>query len=297
MGYHVATIVQPGSNNTKILHSEIDSVRVCTVSLAASDDAGINVCPRAMPKSRINAMRKTGLSWEAIIGHATSRGLSMCSASCVTSESGHGHMDSVRNPRANLTRWYVENRAEFKAHLLDELWHEHSLLKAGQVLACRPNVNSDVPWHRTVPEMFDVPARYWDYTKDSKRLLQDLPDNYHLTYSVNDGTTPEDWQRVYDSGCNIAVVYDSEWQPGGKEQYRRFGMMPQWYTDPNGYRWRVIDGDVTDFRFLDPGPVCVGLRLKGFRFGKWMARISGFAVNLPRHLRDWYTDIHPAKAA
>lgn len=297
MAYHVATIVQPGRSNAKISHGEIESVRSCMISLAASDDAGVNVCPRAMPKSQIVAMQKQGLTWEQIVDNAHSRGLSMCSASCVTSEAGHGRMDFVKNPRANLTRWYVENRAEFKAHALDELWREYYRLKANQILACRPNLDSDVPWHRTFPEMFEVPAKFWDYTKDSKRLLQDMPDNYHVTYSVNDGTTPDDWQRVYDSGCNIAVVFDSEWQPGGKEQYRRFGMVPQWWTDPNGYRWRVIDGDKSDFRFFDPGPVCVALRLKGGIFGRWMARFSGFAVPLARHLRNWYWDTHPAMAA
>lgn len=297
MAYHVATIVQPGSNNTKISHGEIDSVRSCMISLAASDDSGFNVCSRALPKSQIRAMQAEGLTWEQIVENANGRGLSVCSGSCVTSEAGHGVMQSVRDPRANLTRWYVENREEFKARALDELWREHGRLKPGQILACRPNLDSDVPWHRTFREMFDVPCNYWDYTKDSKRLLQDIPDNYHITYSVNDGTLPEDWQRVYDSGCNIAVVFDADWQPGGKAEYRKFGSIPQWWTDPNGYRWRVVDGDKSDFRFMDPDPVCVALRLKGLRFGRWLARLSGFAVKVPRHLRGQYSRIHPAVAA
>jgi len=297
MSYHVATIVQPGSNNTKIKHGSIESVRSCGISLAASDDSGINVCPKAFPKSRIVKMRADGFTWEDIVEAAKRLNLSTCSIACVTSEAGHGRFDNVRNPRANLTRWYVENREEFKQHCLAELWREHGRLKANQLLACRPNIDSDVPWERTFPEMFDVPCSYWDYTKMSKRLGK-TPDNYHLTYSVSDATTTEDWQRVYDTNSPIAVVFDSTWQPGGKAEYRKFGALPTWYTDPNGYRWQVLDGDRSDFRFLDPKrPVCIGLRLKGMTLGKYIARISGFAMQLPRRLRSMLTSTHPAVAA
>jgi len=297
MGFHVARIVQPGKSNTKIAHGERLDIHACTVSLAASNTSGFNVCPRAMPRTQIDALRDAGSSWEQVAEIARSRGLSMCTASCVTNEAGKGAADFVRNPRQNLTRWYVEDRQSFREHLMDELRAE--CVKAARKrarAACRPNVDSDVPWERTVPEIFGLPMDFWDYTKVSSRLGK-TPENYHLTYSVNDGTTATDWQNVYDSGCNIAVVFDAEWQPGGKAEYRRFGLLPTWYTDPNGYRWRVIDGDKSDFRFLDGGPVCVGLRLKGFTFGRWMARLSGFAVSVPRAVRGWYTDQHPAHAA
>ena len=297
MGYSIARIVQPGESNTKIAHGERFDIRSCTVSLAASDTAGFNVCPRAMPRSQIDALRADGQTWEQIAAVARSRGLSMCTASCVTNEAGKGAADFVRNPRKNLTRWYRENRAEFVAHLLDELRAECvSAAKRKQIAACRPNVDSDVPYERTIPEMFDLPMQFWDYTKVSTRLGK-TPANYHLTYSVNDGTQPEDWQRVYDSGCNIAVVFDTHWQPGGHENGRKFGKLPTWYTDANGYRWRVVDGDKSDFRFLDDGPVCVGLRLKGFNFGRMMARLSGFAQAVPRALRGVFQTVHPSKAA
>jgi len=51
MDYSIARIVQPGKSNTKIAHGERFDIRSCTVSLAASDSAGFNVCPRAMPRS------------------------------------------------------------------------------------------------------------------------------------------------------------------------------------------------------------------------------------------------------
>lgn len=294
MGYSVARIVQPGKSNTKIAHGERFDVRSCTVSLAASDSAGFNVCPRAMPRSQIDALRKALWTWKQIAALARLRGLSMCTASCVTNEAGKGAADFVRNPRKNLTRWYRENRAEFVAHLLDEMRAEIRNAGDGQTVACRPNVDSDVPWERTVPELLELPMQFWDYTKVSTRLGK-TPANYHLTYSVNDGTREDDWQRVYDSGCNIAVVFDTIWQPTGHANGRKFGQLPTWYTDPNGYRWRVVDGDKSDFRFLDGEQVCVGLRLKGYNFGRELARMSGFAVSVPRAVRGLFSKIHPSK--
>ena len=293
MGYRIATIVQPGSNNTKIAHGSVKSVRACGISLAASDSAGFNVCSRALPKSKYRELISAGATEQAIIDYAHSRGLSTCSIYCVTSEAGRGRFDTVREPRANLTRWYIENRQEFKRHMLAELWAEHGRLKSDQIMACRPNIDSDVPWERTFPEMFEIPCEFYDYTKVSKRLGK-TPDNYHLTYSVNDGTTLDDWEYVYSSGCNISVVYNSAWQPSGKQQYHKFGVMPTWYTDPFGKRWRVIDGDKSDFRFLDDNPVCVGLRLKGGIAERAFARVSGFAHNLPVRLRKMVTNIHPS---
>jgi hypothetical protein len=297
MGYSIARIVQPGKSNTKIAHGERFDIRSCTVSLAASDTAGFNVCSRAIPRSRINQQLKDGLTLEQIIAEGNAKGLSACSVSCVTNEAGKGAAPFVREPRINLTNWYRENRAEFAARLMDELRAECvGAAKRGQIAACRPNVDSDVPYERTIPQMFDLPMQFWDYTKVSTRLGK-TPANYHLTYSVNDGTLRDDWQRVYDSGCNISVVFDTHWQPGGHANGRKFGQLPTWYTDPNGYRWRVVDGDKSDFRFLDDGPVCVGLRLKGFNFGRMVARLSGFAVSVPRSVRGLFSKIHPSKAA
>jgi|LakMenEpi03Aug12_release.lakeMendotaPanAssembly.Ray.scaffolds.fasta_scaffold16761_14 hypothetical protein len=294
MGFRVARIVQDGEGNAKIRHGMQD-FKVCTVSLLASDASGHNVCPRAYPIQLFRAKRAAGESLESIREDAHRKGLSLCSVVCVTSQSGRGRFDAITEIRANLTRWYVEDRASFRAHLMDEL--RAYVRNAGDsVVACRPDLDSDVPWERTVPEMFDLPIRYWDYTKDSRRLGR-TPANYHLTYSVHDGMTALDWQRVYDTGSNIAVVFDSIWQPAGKAPYRKFGRLPKWYTDPNGYRWRVIDGDASDLRFLDDKNVCIGLRLKGRTWEKWFARWCGFAIKIPRALRGLFGRIHPSEVA
>ena len=45
-----------------------------------------------------------------------------------------------------------------RRYLLDELRAEIRNAGPGQTVACRPNVDSDVPWERTVPELLELPV-------------------------------------------------------------------------------------------------------------------------------------------
>ena len=286
MAYNVATIIQPGEGNSKISHHGTD-YKVFTISLASSDSAGRNTCPRAIKRSVMQQMLDRGLDILEISEWANPRGLSVCSGSCVTHEAGRGRTDSVRMARANLTNWLFENPRSFKAYLLRQMtgltkYHSES------EIACRTNVNSDVNWLKLIPEMFQYPWRFWDYTKCSERL-GNVPANYHLTYSYNDGTLPSDWERVYQTGSNIAVCFATVWNPWGKQ----FGYLPATWTDPNGKVWPVVDGDRQELRFLDPAGVCVGLRLKADEEKREDACEAEFAV--PTGI-DAVGDIHPADA-
>jgi hypothetical protein len=254
--YKVAQILQPGEGNAKISHHGTD-YKVFTISLASSDSSGHNTCPRALKRSVMEWMLDQGKDIHDIAAYANARGLSTCSGPCVTWEAGHGRTDHVRQARVNLTNWLFENPRSFKAYLLRQMT---SLTKyhSDAEIACRPNVDSDVNWLALVREMFDFQWRFWDYTKCSERL-GNVPSNYHLTYSVNDGTQARDWDRVYRTNSNIAVVFDSLWNPWGS----KFGYLPATWTDPFGRVWPVVDGDRQELRFLDPVGVCVGLRLKG----------------------------------
>ena len=281
-------ILQSGSGNAKIRHGMQD-YKVLTLSLAASDSSGTNLCPLAFPVSRVDAMRAAGIPDLHIVETVRASGLSACSVGCCVNRSGRGVMKNVQSARARLSRWFRDDRPGFFAALLEEL--RGHLDRAGEtVVAVRPNTNSDVPWERLCPEIFDLPVRFWDYTKVSKRLGQTLG-NYRLVYSVNDATTGEDWGRVHAARSSVAVVFDVEWQPSGRPEHRRFGILPKTWTDPTGYRWRVIDGDRTDLRFTDPERVCVGLRLKGTIAGREFSRCSRFAVPVRRQA---WVRAHPA---
>lgn len=287
MAYEIAEIVQSGDGNAKIKHHG-DEYRAYTISLASSDSAGRNTCPRAMRRSLIQRYLDTGKSWEWIRDYAKARGLSLCSYSCVTWEGGHGRTDHVRDARINLTNWFYENRRSFKAYLLRRLAGIERCRQDYRI-ACRPNVDSDIRWEDYIPEMFDYAWDWYDYTKMSDRL-GNVPKGYHLTYSYNDGTTAQDWERVYATGSNIAVVFDSLWNPWG----RKWGYLPAVWTDPNGKVWPVVDGDNLDFRFLDPQGVCVGLRLKATLEAQDKARLNEFSV--PVEIPG-FDVIHPADAS
>ena len=67
MAYNVATIIHPGEGNAKVSHHGTD-YKVFTISLASSDSAGRNTCPRAMRRSVIHRMLDRGMDIQEILG-------------------------------------------------------------------------------------------------------------------------------------------------------------------------------------------------------------------------------------
>ena len=142
---------------------------------------------------------------------------------------------------------------------------------------------SDIPWEKFgIMERFPN-IQFYDYTKNFVRAMDHakgrLPGNYHLTFSRSEENEAR-CLNVLDAGGNVAVVFGikspnskqvakAEREPDYAEQFK----LP---TEWMGYK--VIDGDKTDLRFLDPKTrpgVVVGLRTKGNAFKD---DTSGFIV-------------------
>ena len=136
--------------------------------------------------------------------------------------------------------------------------------------AWRPNTTSDYPFHSVALEVDGVKVKSlinafpnieaYDYTQITKKALQWaaglLPSNYHITFSKSE-SNDSDVAKVLEAGGNVAVVFEK-------------GL-------PDSYLGKaVVDGDVSDVRFLDSKGVVVGLKAKG------QARTdeSGFVVQL-----------------
>jgi len=173
-------------------------------------------------------------------------------------KAGRGAMPNVISARVNRTIAFANNPKLFVENLASDI--EEAQVTAnnkGMKLAVRLNGTSDLPWEKLggflkVNLMDRFPSvPFYDYTKNPNRAelyaQGQMPKNYHLTFSRSEANG-EDAERLLNLGVNIACVFST-----AKEDE-----LPKTYLGKE-----VIDGDVTDIRFLDPKGVVVGLRAKG----------------------------------
>lgn len=169
-----------------------------------------------------------------------------CAAACLYT-AGHGRFDGVKNARLERSHRFLTDRAAFIDQLKAEIRKgEKAATKKGMRLAVRLNVMSDLPWHNLI-NMAEFPGvQFYDYTPNPARMLQwaagELPSNYHLTFSRKEDNQ-EAVSLAINAGVNVATVFDA---------------VPTEYAGKP-----VVDGDLSDLRFLDPRGVIVGLKAKG----------------------------------
>lgn len=182
-----------------------------------------------------------------------------CHAACLYS-AGRGAFSNVQRSRIAKTQAYFADKVSFLANLDKDV--SGLIAKAARQSmrpAVRLNGTSDIAWERTgIMERFpSVP--FYDYTKNPLRYAQflagKLPKNYRLVFSRSE-TNEAQCLEFLAKGGNVSVVF-------------RKSLPKAW----KGFR--VIDGDQTDLRFLDPKGVVVGLIAKG----KAKGDRSGFVVD------------------
>lgn len=213
-----------GIGNTKTLKGQKLGYMTFIMHLSPSDKSGRNVCPMA------------------------TRG---CRAACLDT-AGRGKFDMTQAARIRKTDWFFDDRDSFMVQLVKDV--EAGVRKAareGFIPVFRLNGTSDIRWeivpvdgHRNIMDRFSD-LTFYDYTKIPNR--RGIPKNYHLVFSRADGNEKYVDEALV-NGMNIAVVFDTK----KKED------LPVVWNEIN-----VIDGDISDLRFLDPTSVVVGLRSKG----------------------------------
>ena len=211
-------------------------------------------------------MEKTERTLGLSLAPAKTSGYQVCASSsaecrqhCIHT-SGRGHETSLPyNPiwvaRALKTMWFFRDRTAF----MDKLYRDIANNRDSRI---RLNVFSDWMWERqslrvsseyakrygtgeglfsSVMEIFPD-TQFYDYTKHFARVLRPRPRNYHLTFSLSEANRSQA-EQVLQSGGNIAAVV----------------------TEKAGYLlgYPIIDGDLSDLRFLDPKGSVVGLKPKG----------------------------------
>lgn len=213
-----------GASNTKTAKGAVElKIESLILHLAPARLSGHNMCPMA------------------------SKG---CEAACLNT-AGRGQFDSTQLARIAKTQKFVADRNAFTNQLGREIASLVRRCEKNNLFpAVRLNGTSDVRWENepvTVNgEAFDnlmlaFPAvQFYDYTKIPNR--RNIPANYDLTFSLSESNDAHAIAALA-RGLNVAVVFDK---------------LPETFS---GYR--VIDGDLNDFRFLDDRGVIVGLKAKG----------------------------------
>lgn len=180
-----------------------------------------------------------------------------CMEGCLKS-SGRMDMSGSRKARSNRTDLLNISREAFEFLLRAEIEKfSASAKKAGLKPAIRLNGTSDLVWNHIIEDYPEI--QFYDYTKRLYRMDENLPGNYHLTYSYSGASSiyAEQALKALEKGKNLAVVFRDK--------------------IPNTWKgYRVIDGDKDDLRFLDEKNVVVGLTAKG----KAKKDVSGFVQDV-----------------
>lgn len=223
--------------NPKIEKGIAKGYLTAVLHLAPGKLSGFQVCPKATDGCLAACLNTAGRGGIAKGGNLDYAALLA------------GKRNVIQEARIRRTRWYFEDRPAFMAALVADI---HKLVKLaakhGLKPAVRLNGTSDIPWERVavagaanVMALFPT-LQFYDYTKRGNRSA--LPANYRLTFSLAENNDA-DALAVLARGGNVAAVFRSKTLPA------------TW----NGYR--VIDGDESDLRFLDPAGCVVGLYAKG----------------------------------
>lgn len=172
-----------------------------------------------------------------------------CATVCVL-KNGNGRYASVqraRDVRTQFLRDYPRLAVILLGYELARVERKH-----GAALA-RLNVNSDLRWHRILPNLGNgdlLPGiSFYDYTKNAAVLRGDgmVADRYRLTYSVNESSNLDKVREFVARGGTATFVTDRK---------KNGATIAQWRGIP------VVDGDATDDRFNESG-VIVDLAAKG----------------------------------
>lgn len=162
-----------------------------------------------------------------------------------------GNTNTILTARLRKTKLFFEQRNLFMNWLVAEIKvGQRKAEKDGFDFSVRLNGTSDINWNahkingKTIFEIFPN-VQFYDYTKVISRF-RDMADNYHLTYSFNGKNWVESLDVLLDDG-NVAVIFNIKKGQPLPSHFRGF---------------KVVDGDLTDYRPNDGKGVIVGLRWK-----------------------------------
>lgn len=200
-----------------------------------------------------------------------------CLQACVSSTGLSRVFPAIDETRRLKTAMFLQQKDRFLARLEHEIRAVLSEFSgSGLQPLFRLNAFSEVRWERIAPQLFDLDEfQAYDYAANPARIGE-TPPNYRLTFSRKEDNEPEALRQL-SRGQNCAIVFH---ELGSYAQYGAYAQRL-----PSTWRgYRVLDGDITDHRALDPiAPAgapgyVIGLRLKGSISQRQNAIDSGFSL-------------------
>lgn len=217
--------------------------------LAPAKSSGYNVCPYSTPECRLGCLATSGRAAMNILAGET----------------------MIQDARIKRTRLLKEHTHFFMQWMIAEMNNARKkAAKNGYSFSVRLNGTADIDWAKVFIDGKNIFALFpdiifYDYTKNPNKFY-DLPDNYHLTFSYT-GRNSRVCKALLEKNHNVAVVFNI------KDKHP----LPETF---GGYK--VVDGDVTDFRPKDIEGVIIGLRWKRIANKENEKQIlqSSFVVNV-----------------
>lgn len=211
--------------------------------------------------------------------------MGLCEHACLHNAGNPAYWSTKERARAARTNLYKENRqlflytvaiamakkrnrhpgCAFRLNGTSDIPYEHKSHRLAVTTAMLPLLHSygvEIEAHSayTIPELFPDNQLY-DYTKVCARLQRKLPPNYDLTFSLDGPQNAKQALWALQNGFNVAVPF--------------YELPDVFYID--GFRFNVINGDLSDYRPSDPRGVIVGLKYKRITNGKKFTN-NGFVI-------------------
>ena len=157
---------------------------------------------------------------------------------------GRQSFNNVVLSRQRKTEYLINH----EKHFVDKMYEELKTLNQKGNVAIRLNLLSDVDWeeklnifNKSLSEFSNI--QFYDYTKSFDKVYNNKVSNYNLTFSFSGYNLDKATILLKEKITNVAVVFKNS-------------VPLQW----NGFD--VINGDLSDERFLDEKGCIIGLKYK-----------------------------------
>jgi hypothetical protein len=207
-------------------NKKVFNQRTYSLYLSPAKISGYNTCIYATPECKLGCLNTSG---RAGMEHGMDK-------------------KTITNARIKKTKLFFEQTEFFMNWLVAEIKAEQQkAIKYNEGFSVRLNCTSDIDWARVYlnnKNIFEIfpNVDFYDYTKNPNKF-DNKPENYHLTFSYT-GRNWDKCEELLNKGHNIAVVFNI-----GKKD-----VLPETFR---GYK--VVDGDISDYRIADEKGVVIGL--------------------------------------